>query len=103
MRLVCVEETEELVQVKTVGQIAPSSADQLRDPFLELFGPQIFHRSVELDLSESDFISSSGIGWLLQANKRFEQHGGKLTLHSIPKAIEQVLRIMRLQSVLHGV
>jgi anti-anti-sigma factor len=54
-----------------------------------------------LDLEDADFISSSGVGWLLHTHKQFEKHGGKLELREVSKPIDQVLRLMRLQSVLH--
>jgi len=101
MQLERVDSDDDVLHVKTIGQIAPNSAEQLRDPLVVLLGPQVFERRVSLNLAESAFISSSGIGWLLHLHKRFEQHGGKLALCCVPKEIEQVFQLMRLHSVLH--
>jgi anti-anti-sigma factor len=101
MDLKLVDSTDGSIRVKATGPITPDAADQPRDPLIGLLGPQVFEHRVALDLEEADFISSSGIGWLLYCHKRFEQQGGKLELRSVSKPIDQVLRLMRLQTVLH--
>jgi anti-anti-sigma factor len=101
MELKLVETQDGSIRIKATGPITPDAANPPRDPLIGLLGPQVFERSVALDLEESDFISSSGIGWLLHCHKRFEQQGGKLVLKGVSKPIDQVLRLMRLQTVLH--
>ena len=101
MNLQCVEVAGDVVQVRAIGQIAPTPEEQLRDPFVSLLGTQIFSKRVSFDLSDAEFISSSGIGWLLHLHKQFEANGGRLTLGPVSREVEQVLRMMRLESVLH--
>jgi anti-anti-sigma factor len=55
---------------------------------------------VLLDLSGADFISSSGIGWLITCNKRFKEAGGLLIIHSLVPMVSQMLTLMRLNRVL---
>jgi len=101
MKLQCFDVADDDVQVRAVGRIAPDAAEQLSDPLIALLGPQVFTRRVALDLSDSEFISSAGIGWLLHLHKQFERHGGKLTLRPVSREVDQVLRMMRLESVLN--
>jgi anti-anti-sigma factor len=101
MELQLVDTADGSIRVKATGPITPDAPEHPRDPLIGLLGPQVFERRVALDLEEADFISSSGIGWLLYCHKRFEQHGGKLELGKVSKPIDQVLRLMRLQTVLH--
>ena len=101
MELRILETTDGSIRVKAVGPITPDSTEHPRDPLIGLLGPQIFERQVDLDLEEADFISSSGIGWLLHCHKRFEQQGEKLQLRSVSRQIDQVQRLMRLHAVLN--
>jgi anti-anti-sigma factor len=104
MQLQCLAPTDvddESLHVRTVGRIAPDSGESDHDILTEMLGPDIYHRRVVLNLGDSEFISSSGIGWLLQLHKRFERSGGKLVLQNVPREIEQIFRVMRLHTLLH--
>lgn len=90
-----------VVQVRLSGRIAPDRFEEGHDPLVGLLGPDVFSKQVDLLFDDCDFLSSSGIGWILHCHKRFEQQGGRLQLRSIPRAIDQVLRLMRLEKVLH--
>jgi len=101
MELQLVDTSDGSIRVKAKGSITPDAPDQPSDPLVGLLGAQVFERQVALDLEEAEYISSSGIGWLLHCHKRFEQHGGKLMLCSVSKPVDQVIRLMRLNSVLN--
>lgn len=57
-------------------------------------------RAVLLDLSDADFIDSSGLSWLLVWHKRHRAAGGRLILHSLPSLVMDVVKMMRLDLVL---
>ena len=65
----------------------------------DLLGADCYTRSVLVDLNYVDFIDSSGIGWLLGQNRRFQAAGGKLVLHSIPPVVRHTLKVLRMESV----
>jgi anti-anti-sigma factor len=101
MQLKLVDTSDGSIGVRISGPITPETANPPNDPLVGLLGAQMFEKHVALDLEDAEFISSSGIGWLLHCHKRFEQHGGKLELRTVSKPIDQVLRLMRLQNVLN--
>ena len=101
MELKLVSATDGTLVLKTTGRICPNSAEQASDPLVALLGPHVFTQRVALDLSDSDFMSSTGIGWLLHCHRRFEAEGGRLEIRSVPKSVEQLFRLMQLQSVFH--
>ena len=43
------------------------------DPLVDLLGPEVYTRQVLIDLARSPIVDSSGVGWLIGANKRFKE------------------------------
>lgn len=99
MKLSVAEEREAICQVKVEGQITHKQVSPLTDPLGNLLGPTAYNKVVLLDMTATDFLDSSGIGWLLSCHKRFRSAGGKLILHSIPPLVENVIRVLKLDSV----
>jgi len=95
-----VDATDGSVDVRAEGPIAPDSPEQLAEALLELVGPKLYDGRLRLNLSEADFISSAGIGGLLQCNKRFREQGGELAILAPSRTIRQTLDMMRLHNVL---
>lgn len=89
-----------LILVKTLGRITQQDFEQNEEPLAKAFGPDVYSRCVLMNLRESDYMDSSGIGWLLACHKRFRASGGRLVIHSIPKLIENLFRILKMSSVL---
>ncbi len=54
-----------------------------------------------LNLEDSNYIDSSGVGWLLRCNKRFREAGGRLVLHSVPPLALQVFQVLKLDKLFH--
>ena len=67
----------------------------------ELLGPERYGRRVLLSLSETRFIDSAGLSWLVLCHKRFCQGGGKMVLHSVTPGILELLHMMRLDLALY--
>ena len=101
MRLTMASHTDQLTRVLSNGEITQYVISSDPDPFDELLGSAIYRHHVLLNLENTPYIDSSGISWLLGAHKRFERGGGKLVLHSLPPAVDQVLRLLKLTSLLH--
>lgn len=67
----------------------------------DLVGPDWASRPVGLGFSETGYIDSAAIGWLLSLHKTMDEAGGKLVLHSMSPSVRRVLTMMRLESVLN--
>ena len=102
MKLSVIADDDVVLHVLCEGEI--SEEDFIGDaepmePFLGSRGG--FQRKVMLNLERATIIYTSGMSWLLRCNKRFNQDGGRLVLHSIPPMVEQSLKLVRLQLILH--
>ncbi|HWB00333.1 MAG TPA: STAS domain-containing protein [Pirellulales bacterium] len=100
MELKVVSTDADCTSIKTVGRIAPETSLADNEPLAKMAGPEVYGRCVLLDLSDSDFISSNGVGWLLMCHKRCSDAGGKLVVHSMPKLVQNVLKVLKLEQVL---
>jgi len=91
----------ELVRFEAVGKITRDCWGQQADPLTSLFGDGVYQHKCLISLSHSLYIDSTGVEWLLTAHQRFHREGGMLILHSATPAAKQLLRIMRMDLVLH--
>lgn len=53
-----------------------------------------------LDLSEVEFLASSGLGTLLLLTEEFRDSGGKLFLADLPQAVREVVDLLNLDQFL---
>src|SRR5262245_47038094 len=91
----------DLVRFEVVGKITRDCWGQQTDPLSSLFGDGVYQHKCLVSLSHSLYIDSTGVEWLLTAHQRFHREGGMLILHSLTPATKQLLRIMRMDLVLH--
>ena len=89
-----------VVHLEASGRLVHSTLAPCPDPIGRLLGADAFTRTVLLSLEGVEFMDSSGIGWLLACRKRFREAGGKLVVHSVPAAVLDVIKVMRLGHVL---
>src|SRR5688500_6330438 len=54
---------------------------------------------VLLDLSKTNYIDSTAIGWLISSNKQFRTNGGQLVVHSGQRAVRAVLDLLKIGKV----
>jgi len=88
------------VRMELVGQLTRSGWPTDYDPMVELYGSGVHSAKVLLNLSQANYLDSSGVSWLLACNKRFKEAGGCLVLHSISPMTMQFLKLMRMDLVL---
>ena len=100
MQIKYVGDDGQVLRCKADGRITQNAFEPGNDSFADTFGPDVYGRKVLLDLAESDYIDSSGVGWLLGSSKKFKQAGGALVLYSVPPTVQQLLQLLRLGSVL---
>ena len=89
-----------VVRLEAAGRLVHSTLAPCPDPIGRLLGGDAFTRTVLLSLEGVDFMDSSGIGWLLACRKRFREAGGSLVVHSVPAAVLDMIKVMRLGHVL---
>ena len=89
-----------VVRLEAAGRLVHSTLAPCPDPIGRLLGGDAFKRTVLLSLEGVEFMDSSGIGWLLACRKRFREAGGNLVVHSVPAAVLDVIKVMRLGHVL---
>ena|SRR5262245_58816720 len=101
MRLTLLSHSDQLTRLECEGEVTQFQFIPGQDPLQEVLGPNIFRRSTLLCLDKTTYVDSSGVSWLLSSHKQFERSGGKLVLHSIPPTVLQVLRLLKLTSLLN--
>ncbi len=101
MELELVSAGGDLVRIRLIGRVVRTDSVSDPDPLARVAGQDVYKNSVLLDLSESDYIDSSGLSWLLVCHKRFCEAGGQLLLHSLAPSVKETIRMMRLDLVLN--
>lgn len=88
--------SSDVVVVKTHGSINSTTTPTLDNEFEDLIAKK--HYTLVVDLSDTDFISSSGIGVLLSTVNVLREKGGDLILMNAPKLIDDILEIMNIRN-----
>ena len=101
MHLKLVADQPDLVEVRASGRITPDTFSTENEPLARLLGANVYARAVALSLEKTDYINSSGVGWLLVCHKRFREAGGRLIIHSIPPLVLNVLKVLKMDRVFH--
>ena len=100
MQLFLLSEDDNITCLACEGKIMQSMLLPDSDPLEDLLGGEGFTQQVLLDLERTDYLDSSGIGWLVGLHRRFVTAGGKLILHSVPPMVEQVIHLLNLHHLL---
>lgn len=79
------------------GGETPGAAGQLLSG---LVGQEWSSRKILLDFGLVTYIDSSAIGWLIATQRQCRQGGGRLVLHSVVPAVQQVFDILRVGKVI---
>ncbi|MCL6504435.1 MAG: STAS domain-containing protein [Pirellulales bacterium] len=94
-------ENDATVLVRVSGRVTQQDFTETQDPLEARYGPGIFSRKILLSLEDSDYMDSSGVGWLLRCNKRCRESGGRLVIYGTPPMVLNMLRMLRMDLVLH--
>ena len=100
MQLVKLSDDGRILRLRAQGPLMPGGTLSDADPLQEEFGSEVYARTVLLSFDGVDGINSAGVSWLLNANRRFRQAGGRLLIHSAPLVVMQALRLLRVDRVL---
>lgn len=71
------------------------------DPLIERCGSDIHKKKVIVDMSGSEYIDSSGVGWLVASHKKCNNAGGCLALHSFQPEVKKTFAVLRMEYVLN--
>ncbi|MDX1948637.1 MAG: STAS domain-containing protein [Pirellulaceae bacterium] len=99
MKLSIARDEAAAVRVDIIGRVTQQDLISHRDPLYDLLGPEGYRRQVRLDLSETSYLDSSGVSWLLTCQRRIREAGGRLTLCRPHPVIANVLRVLKLEAV----
>ncbi len=80
---------------RLAGDLAPELNDEL--VMLNHEG----YKNILLDLSEVNYVDSTGLNAMLVGNRLCNEAGGKLVLTSVTPAVHDLFRISQLESMLH--
>jgi anti-sigma B factor antagonist len=89
------------IVVKVYGSINSTTTPELDAKFEDLIAKK--HLRIVVDLSDTDFISSSGIGILLSTVTVLRDKEGDLILMNPPKLIDDILEIMNIRSYFRSI
>jgi len=101
MKLTQVSDDGDLLRLEVAGRVVQANAPSDGEQIDRLLGGPDYARNVLLSLMETEFIDSTGLGWLLACHKKFSKAGTRLVIHSIPPGTLDTLKMMRLETVLH--
>lgn len=65
-----------------------------------LLGENWTRQRLLLDFHKTDYLDSNAIGWLIATNKSLKNDGGKLVIHSVPGRVQQIFKMLNLDSVI---
>lgn len=88
--------------LKVIGRISQNGFADNPEPLDEFLpeSEQKAPKTIRIDLSESDFIDSSGIGWLIRCHHRIAAAEGSLVLHAPTPNVARSFKLLKLERVL---
>ena len=90
-----------IAQVSVSGRVTQDELTKVPRPLRKLLGDDISSRRVLLNMNDTEFLDSSGVSWLLDTHKRFQEDGGRLVLVEVPQVVMNVIKVLRMNLVLN--
>ncbi len=101
MKLHLLPSEDGITRLASVGDITLFEVQGCPNPLADLLGPEAFRDRVLLNLAQSCFIDSAGVGWLIVTHKKFMDMGGLLVVHSLPPLVNHTFRVLQVATILH--
>ncbi len=86
------------LRVSGISQLGAQNAGEFRDQVREAFADG--QKDIELDLSETTFLDTCGVGTLVSLQKTAASRQGKLRLLNPPPPVRQILDLTRASQML---
>jgi anti-anti-sigma factor len=100
MKLSLQTQEDGVVRLRNDGEIRLGDSLRERSSVEDMLGPDCYRRKILLDLKNTSYIDSAGVGWIVKFHKLCQQSGGVLVLHSLPPAILAILRLLHMERFL---
>jgi len=91
------ETTGDTLRITSVLQLGEANANAFRDWVRGAFNNG--HRNIEVDLSQTSFVDSCGLGALIGLHKAAATRQGKLILVNPQQPIQQIFELTRLDGI----
>jgi anti-sigma B factor antagonist len=88
------ESCGDTLRISSVQQLGEANARAFRDWVRGALGQE--HARIEVDLSQTSFIDSAGLGALIGLHKTASNRRGRLVLVNPQPAVQQILELTRL-------
>ena len=99
LQLVSIER-DGMVKVATQGNVTSADIDATGpNPMEQILGKNWYQSRVLLDMTSSQYIDSSAIGWLIGSSKQLKDGGGVLVVYGVQPAVRQVLDLLKVGRV----
>jgi anti-sigma B factor antagonist len=98
MKLEIVKQDGGITHVRIAGAMSQSAISSFADLFRDQLGATVYQTTLLLDMGYVDWLDSSGVGWLLGCQRRFRESGGRLVLHSLAPRVNEVFRVLNLNT-----
>ena len=93
-------EKDGLVKIATQGNITSTDLDSAGpNPMEPILGKNWQQSRVLLDMSDTQYIDSSAIGWMIGTSKHLKDGGGSLVVYGVQPAVRQVLDLLKVGRV----
>lgn len=100
LQLVSIEKNG-MVKIATQGNITSADIDATGpNPLEQILGRNWYQSRVLLDMSDTQYIDSSAIGWLIGTSKQLKDGGGALVVYGVQPAVRQVLDLLKVGRVI---
>jgi anti-anti-sigma factor len=82
------------------GRVSQEEISPFGDIFRDHLGAEAYGQKVVVDLSDVEWLDSSGVSWILGCNKKFRQAGGTFVLHSLSPMVHDIFKVLHLHKIL---
>lgn len=65
------------------------------NPLQQVLGPGWASNRIMLDLSLTDYIDSSAVGWLISTQSAVRKAGGRFVIHQLQPRVRQILDVLK--------
>lgn len=99
LQLVSIER-DGTVKVASQGNVTSADIDATGpNPMEQILGKNWSQSRVLLDMTNTQYIDSSAIGWLIGSSKQLKDGGGALVVYGVQPAVRQVLDLLKVGRV----
>lgn len=93
-------EKDGIVRIAATGQLLGSELSPSGvNPFTTILGSTWNQHRVVLDMSQTTYMDSAALGWLLGSHQEFKAGQGRLIIHSVTTHVLDIFKLLRLDKL----